>query len=391
MSLLRDGHNHELGSSEGSIHRMRICVIADANSIHTARWVDPIIEGGHEVFLVSFTRVERPPTATQIVDLTTHFNLPKLRLLGWGLWLRCYLHRLRPDILHGHHLAGAIIGGLSSFRPFVISTWGSEVLVEPNSSAPRKALVRWALMRGARVTVPSHLMAQNAELLGVPQAKLVEIPWGIETEIFQPTPDDRAETRNRLGLLLDAPVVLCPRGIASVYNHDIALTAVERLRHVVRDLRVVLLRYNVEEHCLRQIQELVADFQLEGIIHWLDAQDGPESMARLYRMADGVISVPSSEGYGFTVYEAMACGCPTIISDLPIFTSQLIDGVHTIKVPVRDAIALANATQSVLTDARLRQVLRENGQLLVRDMGTQHRVKQTLDLYHTLIQGAMHA
>jgi L-malate glycosyltransferase len=388
---MSDGHSHQQGTSEGAIQRMRICMIADANSIHTARWVEPIVERGHEVTLVSFTPVQRPPTVTQIIDLTTRFNLPKLRLLGWGLWLRCYLHRLRPDLLHGHHLAGAIIGGLTSFRPLVISTWGSELLVEPNRTALRKVLVRWALMRGTRVTVPSGIMARHAELLGVPKPKLFEIPWGIETDIFQSAPDDRAATRNRLGLPLDAPVILCPRGIASVYNHDITLTAVDRLRHLVRDLRVVFLRYNVEEPCLRQMQRLVARFQLEGVIHWLDAQDGPESMARLYRMADGVISVPSSEGYGFTVYEAMACGCPTIITDLPIFTPELINRVHTVKVPVRDAAALAIATQDVLTNARLRQALRDNGLWLARNMGTQHRIEQTLDLYRSVIQGAMHA
>ena len=114
-------------------------------------------------------------------------------------------------------------------------------------------------------------------------------------------------------------------------------------------------------------------------------------MARLYRMADGVISVPSSEGYGFTVFEALACGCPTIISDLPIFASELIKGVHTLKVPVRDAAALANAVQNLLTDARLRHELRANGQLLTRNMSTQQRVQQTLDLYQALIQREIHA
>ena len=178
---------------------MRICMIADANSIHTARWVEPIVERGHEVILVSFTRVERPPRATQIIDLTTRLNLPKLRPLGWGIWLRRYLQHLRPDLLNGHHLAGAIIGGLTGFRPFVVSTWGSEVLVEPNRSALRKALVRWALLRGDWVTTPSHLMAEPVQQLGIPDAKIVEIPWGIELESFRAFPDDRVATRTRLG------------------------------------------------------------------------------------------------------------------------------------------------------------------------------------------------
>ena len=198
-------------------------------------------------------------------------------------------------------------------------------------------------------------------------------------------------TRTHLGLPLDAPIILCPRGIASVYNHDIVVVALARLQQAIPNLQVVFLHYNVENRCLQQIQQLVADLQLEGRIHWLGAQDGPESMARLYRMVDGVISVPTSEGYGFTVYEALACGCPTIISDLPIFASELINGVHTIKVPVRDAAALANAVQNLLTDARLRHELRANGQLLTRNMSTQQRVQQTLELYQALIRGEIHA
>ena len=195
---------------------------------------------------------ERPPRATQIIDLTTRLNLPKLRPLGWGIWLRRYLQRLRPDLLNGHHLAGAIIGGLTGFRPFVVSTWGSEVLVEPNRSALRKALVRWALLRGDRVTTPSHLMTERAQQLGIPESKLVEIPWGIETESFRSVPEDRVATRTHLGLPLDAPVILCPRGIASIYNHDITVAAAANLQQVIPNLKIVFLRYNVENRCLQQ-------------------------------------------------------------------------------------------------------------------------------------------
>jgi hypothetical protein len=79
---------------------MRLCYIADANSIHTRRWIMPFVERGDEVHLLSY----RPVTyqwrgLSALVDLTRLLDLRRLRFLVWGWYVARYVRAVHPDIL----------------------------------------------------------------------------------------------------------------------------------------------------------------------------------------------------------------------------------------------------------------------------------------------------
>jgi glycosyltransferase involved in cell wall biosynthesis len=79
----------------------------------------------------------------------------------------------------------------------------------------------------------------------------------------------------------------------------------------------------------------------------------PERMPDVYRAADVVLSVPSSDSSPRSVWEALACGCPVVVSDLPWARDELKDGRHALLTPL-DAAAVADAIERVLGDERLR-------------------------------------
>ncbi len=43
-----------------------------------------------------------------------------------------------------------------------------------------------------------------------------------------------------------------------------------------------------------------------------------ELLSAAYRRADVLVHTADAEGFGLTLVEAMACGCPVIASDLPV-------------------------------------------------------------------------
>jgi glycosyltransferase involved in cell wall biosynthesis len=246
-------------------------------------------------------------------------------------------------------------------------------------------LVNLVLHRCDHLTVPSQAMYEAAQQLGFPTERLHLVPWGVDTETFQPAPNDRPHTRQALGLPLDAPVVLCPRAVARLYNLDILLTAAKAILPQYPDLCLVMVRFNVVAEHLTLLERQIAEEELQAHVLWLPAQETEADMARLYRMADVVVSIPSWEGYGSTVYEAMACGIPTIISDLPVFRQELIDGVHALKVPVRDAALTGQALARLLTDCSLRQTLVENGLQICQRTSVQSRIAQVEALYQQAV------
>jgi glycosyltransferase involved in cell wall biosynthesis len=364
-----------------------LCYIADANSIHAKRWIEPFVRRGYNVHLLSYATIERRWSGVELVDLTRITNARKLRFVYWGWWIRRYLRRLQPDVLHAHQVqAAGWLGAMANYHPFIVSGWGSDILVEPHKSAFRRMLVKAVLWQCDRLTVPSQLMYDEAQSLGVTDAKLRLIPWGIETDIFRPTPNDHAATRTQLGIELDARVVLSSRKVSPLYNHDIILEAINAIRTKVPKLRLIQLCVNVDPVYLAKLKQVSTEYQLDGIVHWLPRQESISDIARLYRMSDAVVSIPSSEGYGFTVYEAMASGCPTLISDLPVFKDELVDGFHTLKVPVRDAARTGQALVDLLVDDDLRRQLRHNALILCQEKGVRKRIEQTEALYQELVQ-----
>ncbi len=365
---------------------MRLCYIANANSIHTRRWVAPFVQRGDEVHVLSYMRVTRPWPEVALVDLTQLPGPPRGKRYYWAYWLRNYLHRTRPDILHAHQVTIAgWLGALTGYHPFVISAWGSDLLLEPKRSRWRRWKTRFALNHCDALTAPSPFLVEAALRLDAPRERVHLIPWGVETDVFTPIPDDRLATRRRFGIAPEAKVIFSPRGLKPVYNHDILIQAAAQIASDSSSVHLCFLDFNVDPDYKDALHQQLSDAGLTSYVHWLPPQPDMAAMARLYRMADAVASIPSSEGYGFSVYEALACGVPTLITDLPIFQHVLTNGRHVLKTPVRDVATTAQALQRLLADTALRARLRRNGLALVQNLSVARRIHLTKALYSNLL------
>jgi glycosyltransferase involved in cell wall biosynthesis len=310
----------------------------------------------------------------------------KFRFFQWGLWLKKYLAKIEPDILHAHQIpAAGWMGAVANYHPFVISGWGSDILVEPHKSLFRRLLVKFVLRRTDYLTVPSQIMHKEALKFGYPQQRLSLIPWGVETDVFYAKPDDRFTERALFGFDRNQKIILFPRRVASIYNLDILISAYKEILEESKNLKLVLLRFHPDEACLAKIEQQIQAYGLDDHIVWLPACNSPDEMAKLYRISDIVISIPSSEGYGFSVYEAMACGTPTIITDLPVFEDELVHLQDTLKVPVRDVQETKRALTDLLSNHTLYQTIVNNGLQAVVNKSIGNRIRQVDNLYQHIM------
>lgn len=88
-----------------------------------------------------------------------------------------------------------------------------------------------------------------------------------------------------------------------------------------------------------------------------DADDA--EVDRLYRCST-IFAFPSTyEGFGFPVIEAMARGCPTVASDLPVIRESV--GAAFLPILPHDVAGIASALDRLLADASLRSDLVARG------------------------------
>jgi glycosyltransferase involved in cell wall biosynthesis len=88
-------------------------------------------------------------------------------------------------------------------------------------------------------------------------------------------------------------------------------------------------------------------------------------LAPLYRQAAAFCLASREETFGRCVIEAMACGTPCVVNDIPIMHE--VTAGHALIIDYRDAATVAEALQKITADHELAARLRRDGLIRVRE------------------------
>jgi glycosyltransferase involved in cell wall biosynthesis len=168
------------------------------------------------------------------------------------------------------------------------------------------------------------------------------IPYGLPPGVFTPTPAATPRARTVL--------VVGPTDVGWKRVPD-ALRAVELLK---RTTPVRLVR--VAQHEMREAERTL------GVTDEYHTMLPPHKMAELYRAADVLLcSSDATEGFGLPVLEAMACGLPCAVTDIPAFRTFARPDDYAHFVPVGDAARMAAAVWNLLASPDECDRLRRRG------------------------------
>ena len=335
---------------------------------------------GHEVHLITDEHVEYEGVVTHSLNLevkkSPSYFLKKL------FKIKRLLKKIKPDILHSHTITTeGYIGALTGFHPFVVTIWGVDIYVRPHKSIDELLFTKLVLKRADLVTADSQDQIDAAVNLGGKPEKSTVIQWGVDLDVFKPT--DATEARKELGFG-DAPVVLSPRKFLPLYNIDVVVRSFREVLKTFPDARMLITGSGL---CEEDIKALIHQLALTEHIHftgYIPYNDLPRYLAA----ADVSVSVPSTDGTAMAVLEAMACGIPLIVSDLPSNHEWIEDGRNGFVVPVRDEDALTRRLLDVLQNRAIyRNRFNEPNQRLVQEQGSREtNMRRMESLYQQLIE-----
>lgn len=117
------------------------------------------------------------------------------------------------------------------------------------------------------------------------------------------------------------------------------------------------------------------------LLGWRDVVD----LEALYQGATALVFASRLEGFALPVYESLARGTPAIITDLPVFGSELSPGV--VRVPVDDERALGDAMLRLAGDAKLRSTLGAAGRAVVSGLTWERAARTTRDVFAQTLAG----
>jgi len=251
------------------------------------------------------------------------------------------LRELGPDVLHVHGLDfPREVLSLPQLAPEV------PIILQDHASVPPRPWRRWLWRRSigaaAGVAFCAVDQAQPFAHAGVLRAptRVYEIPES--TSHF--APGDPSEARQLAGVEGD-PAVLWVGHLNA--NKD-PLTVLAGVSAAIRGLpRLRLYCCFGVAPLLPQVRQLLAsDSGLRPRVTLL-GRVSHERVEQLMRAADMFVLGSHSEGSGYALIEALACGLPPVVTDIPSFRALTGRGAVGALWPCGDAPALADALQKV--------------------------------------------
>ena len=220
--------------------------------------------------------------------------------------LKRVISSVSPDLVHaGPIQTSAYLAALSGFRPLVSMSWGYDLLQDADRNPFSRWATRFTLTHSDVMVGDCQTVRQKAISYGMDGDRIVTFPWGVNLEHFSPVSERLPEE--------DAFTLLSTRGWEPVYGVDLLAKAFVCAAKAQPGLRLLLLGGGSQGGLLRQI------FEAGGVLDKVQfaGQVSNADLPCYYRSADVYISASHSDGSSISLLEAMACGKPAIVSDIP--------------------------------------------------------------------------
>jgi len=329
---------------------MRLGFLHQPNDPYTIVRMKYFISKGHTVFSITFPKKNIKPRG---INGITNIQLPDIMLnriymlkrvaFIWHIYK--ITKELKLEIFHVVNAESVILAAFSSSKKTVMENQGSDVLRTPNQY-PWLKIIYKIFYNYVDAVIQDSKIAQEAGLkYGAPKENNEVIEIGIDFTIFNKYVK-KGVARKKLNLNQNIPFVFSSRGMKEIYNIDIIMKSIPKVKNIFPDVKIVFSSNygNLSE----DIKQFVNSNNLKNNIIWTGWLNHELEMPYYYCDADVVVSIPSSDSSPFSVYEAIATKTPVIVSDLPWLKGKFIPGKHLISVPIRDEIALSDEIIRIL-------------------------------------------
>lgn len=334
---------------------MRVLYFTRDYTPHDHRFLSALAKTEHQVF---FLRLERrghqqedrplPPEVEQIV--WRGGQKPARRKDGLALLadLKRVIRQVRPDVIHaGPIQTCALLAALSGFRPLVSMSWGSDLLKDADRDCAWRWATRYALKHSAVLVGDCRAVQEKAAQFGFPAEQVVLFPWGVDLQQFAPGQVENVRQRRNWQKSF---VVLSLRSWEPLYGVDNVVRAFARAAQVEPALRLLLLGNGSQAQIIRRT---VMQYELQERVNY-GGQVSNKDLAQIYHAADLYVSASHSDGSSVSLMEALGCGLPVLVSDIPGNREWITDGQEGWLFPNGDEEALA---EGMLRAARQPEIL----------------------------------
>lgn len=367
---------------------MKIVVLANADSVHTRKWITSLCRSGIEIVLVSLHDFDRsvyeelPGFSSYTLGFDSKLNyfdkkFFKLKYLTAVKKIKKIIDAEKPGILHAYYASSfGLMGAMCNFHPYIISVWGSDIFEFPLSSFVAKKILKSNLAKADYIFATSNALALETKKYCLKE--ITVIPFGIDVDVF-------FRNRKRTLFAENDIVIGTIKTFEKVYGIEYLIQAFAKVcsNNTAMPLKLMLVG---KGSCENEYKALVKKLGIEQNVLFTGYVNHTE-IAKYYNNLD-IFVVPSiRESFGVSALEASACELPVIASNTGGLPEVVVDKDTGFWVPSGDTDALANTMEKLIVDENLRLSLGKNGrQFVVEKYSWANSVEEMINTYQKILQ-----
>ena len=345
--------------NKDSSRSIRVLVIGRFTAIHAVRFAEELQRQGMEVAALWIGPGKSNPNVRvyHAEGSMRVFGIPRTATIGSILYIRRAIRDFHPDIIHVQDDYRIpywlnLICPTNVIRAY--TNWGHNPEL---SKLPtfRKGISNIDILTSDAPDV----LAEITPL--APNARREIIRFGADPDLLF-TGELNPNILSQYGLDAEGCYILSPRSLRPVYNQLTLVRALPPVMEKFPNLRLILKHHhlgNFNDHY--DYENSVRD-EAKRLGIWdriIRLNHLPfDHLTQLYRLCRAAVSIPLEDGFPATIFEAMACRCPLVVSNDRSYDGVIVHGKNSIAISPTDTAALSNALILILADSKFANDLR---------------------------------
>jgi L-malate glycosyltransferase len=362
---------------------MKILLLADTYSEHTEKWALGLAESGVKVGLFSFNRASyewhHHENITVFFEpekkINAESSLTKLAYLKYVTILKKIIRHFKPDVLHAHYATSyGLVGALSGFHPFIISSWGTDVMKFPDKNFVAKSILKYNFKNADVLCATSNTIKDYIHKIVKKEVEV--IPFGINSNEFKPK---QVESMFGKGDFVLGSV----KPVEPIYNIDVLIDVFAELKPKYSRLKLMIVGGGSEESELKKRVHKLG--MAEHVV--FTGRVPFNEVSNYYNKLDVLINISEYESFGVSVIEAMACEKPVIVTNVGGLKEIVKDDSLGLKVEPRNKEQTVAAVEKLMNDKALYKTIATNSRKYVMEnYEWKGNLKAMIEVYHNLIK-----
>jgi len=344
---------------------VKICFIGCLELNHFQRMIKWFAARGHNVHVITYETYI--PSNFEFPNVTIHsvptsFSpmlkpFPKKAMWGKIRTVRKIIKSISPDIVNGYFLTEfGFYTAYSGHYPKIMVMTGSDAYLNWKKSKLTKFINKISIKKmDIVVSLSENMSNELVKTFNVKKERIITRPEGVNLKVFNLTVRDNVK--------LNGTQIISTRNFKPVYNIEMLIKAIPHVVCEIPDAKFIIIG---DGPLKQELINLAQKLNISKNIDFKGAVDH-DKIPLLLGSSDFYVSTSLSDGASISLFEAMACGCFPIVTDIPANRDWIDNGKNGLLVPVDDTKDLAKKIVMAINDNVLRTEARKVNWKIIQD------------------------